>query len=104
MGWLTDYLEKLSLIDHAASKMNPVQKPPSFAWKPFSRKEREACLAEREAQTKQAEERFAREKAQREEMYAEQCRLHAERKEWADEMRKILEQDDRNEPHEESDQ
>lgn len=90
MGWVTDYLEKLSLIDYAASKMNPAQKPSPFLWKPFSRRSREAYFAEQRARAKEAEERFAREKAQREKMYAEQERLHAMRKKWADEMRKIL--------------
>ena len=65
MGWFTDYLEKLSLIDYAASKMNPAQKPSPFLWKPFSRRSREAY-------------------------YAEQERLHAMRKKWADEMRSIM--------------
>ena len=46
MGWLTDYLEKLSLIDYAAKKMNPPQTPSSFLWKPFSRKSREAYFAQ----------------------------------------------------------
>ena len=31
MGWVTDYLEKLSLIDYAASKMNPAQKTLSIS-------------------------------------------------------------------------
>ena len=90
MGWLTDYLEKLSLIDYAAKKMNPPQTPSSFLWKPFSRRSREAYFAEQRARAKEAEERFARERARREKMYAEQERLHAMRKKWADEMREIL--------------
>ena len=72
MGWLTDYLEKLSLIDYAAKKMNPPQTPSSFLWKPFSRKSREAYFAQQKARAKEAEERFTREKARREKMYAEQ--------------------------------
>ena len=79
MGWFTDYLEKLSLIDYAAGKLKPAQKPSPFLWKPFSRKAREAYFAEQEAHRKKAEERFAHEKAQREKMYAEQDRLHAMR-------------------------
>lgn len=63
MGWLTDYLEKLSLIDYAAKKMNPPQTPSSFLWKPFSRKSREAYFAQQKACAKEAEERFTREKA-----------------------------------------
>ena len=90
MGWLTDYLEKLSLIDYAAKKMNPPQPPSSFLWKPFSRRSREAYFAEQRARSKEAEERYAREKARREKMYAEQDRLHAMRKKWADEMRSIM--------------
>ena len=39
MGWLTDYLEKLSLIDYAAKKMDPLQAPSSAmrfcAWRCF---------------------------------------------------------------------
>ena len=76
MGWLTDYLEKLSLIDYAAKKMNPPQAPASFLWKPFSRKSREAYFAQQKARAKEAEERFTREKARREKMYAEQEKLH----------------------------
>lgn len=90
MGWVTDYLEKLSLIDYATNKSNPAQKPSPFLWKPFSRRSREAYFAEQRARAKEAEERFARERARREKMYAEQKRLHAMRKKWADEMRKIL--------------
>ena len=90
MGWVTDYLEKLSLIDYATNKSNPAQKPSPFLWKPFSRRSREAYFAEQRARSKEAEERYAREKARREKMYAEQERLHAMRKKWADEMRKIL--------------
>ena len=90
MGWFTDYLEKLSLIDYAANKMSPAQKPSPFLWKPFSRRSREAYFAEQRARAKEAEERFARERARREKMYAEQERLHAMRKKWADEMREIL--------------
>ena len=89
MGWFTDYLEKLSLIDYAAGKLKPAQKPSPFLWKPFSRKAREAYFAEQEAHRKKAEERFAHEKAQRKKMYAEQDRLHAMRQKWADEMREI---------------
>ena len=85
MGWFTDYLEKLSLIDYAANKMSPAQKPSPFLWKPFSRRSREAYFAEQRARAKEAEER-----ARREKMYAEQERLHAMRKKWADEMREIL--------------
>lgn len=88
MGWFTDYLEKLSLIDYAAGKLKPAQKPSPFLWKPFSRKAREAYFAEQEAHRKKAEERFAHEKAQREKMYAEQDRLHAMRQKWADEITK----------------
>ena len=90
MGWVTDYLEKLSLIDYATNKSNPAQKPSPFLWKPFSRRSREAYFAEQRARAKEAEERFARERARREKMYAEQERLHAMRKKWADDMRKIL--------------
>ena len=39
MGCLTDYLEKLSLIDYAAKKMDPLQAPSSAmrfcAWRCF---------------------------------------------------------------------
>lgn len=105
MGWITDYLEKLSLIDYAANKMNHSQKPSPFLWKPFSRKSREAYFAEQRARAKETEERFAREKARREKMYAEQERLHAMRKKWADEMQEILHKEDStDESHEESDQ
>ena len=90
MGWFTDYLEKLSLIDYAANKMSPAQKQTPFLWKPLSRRSREAYFAEQRARAKEAEERFARERARREKMYAEQERLHAMRKKWADEMREIL--------------
>ena len=77
MGWFTDYLEKLSLIDYAANKMSPAQKPSPFLWKPFSRRSREAYFAEQRARAKEAEDRFARERARREKVYAEQERLHA---------------------------
>lgn len=90
MGWLTDYLEKLSLIDYAAKKMNPPQTPSSFLWKPFSRKSREAYFAQQKARAKEAEERFTREKARREKMYAEQEKLHEMRKKWLEDMEKIL--------------
>lgn len=90
MGWFVDYLERLSLVDYAASKSKPSQKPSPFLWKPFSRKAREAYFAQQEARSREAEERFAREKARREKMYAEQDRLHAMRQKWADEMREIL--------------
>ena len=102
MGWLTDYIEKLSLVDYAANKMFPPQKPSLFLWKPFSRKSREAYFAEQRERAKEAEERFAREKARREKMYAEQEELHAMRKKWANEMRETLKGDDRDENHEES--
>ena len=36
MGWLTDYIEKLSLVDYATEKLNPAQKSSPFLWKPFS--------------------------------------------------------------------
>lgn len=52
---------------------------------------------------REAEERFARERARREKMYAEQERLHAIRKKWADEMQDILKGDNGDESHEESD-
>ena len=55
MGWLTDYLEKLSLIDCAAKKMNSPQAPASFLWKPFSRKPRAAYFAQQKARAKEAE-------------------------------------------------
>ena len=90
MGWLTDYLEKLSLIDYAAKKMNPPQTPSSFLWKPFSRKSREAYFAQQKACAKEVEERFAWEKARREKMYAEQEKLHEMRKKWIEDMEKIL--------------
>ena len=90
MGWVTNYLEKLSLIDYATNKSNPAQKPSPFLWKPFSRRSREAHFAEQRARSKEAEERCAREKARREKMYAEQDRLHAMRKKWADEMQSIM--------------
>ena len=90
MGWVTNYLEKLSLIDYATNKSNPAQKPSPFLWKPFSRRSREAYFAEQRARSKEAEERCAREKARREKMYAEQDRLHAMRKKWADEMQSIM--------------
>ena len=90
MGWLTDYLEKLSLIDYAAKKMNPPQAPASFLWKPFSRKSREAYFAQQKARAKEAEERFTREKARREKMYAEQEKLHEMRKKWLEDMEKVL--------------
>lgn len=90
MGWLTDYLEKLSLIDYAAKKMNPPQAPASFLWKPFSRKSREAYFAQQKARAKEIEERFAREKARREKMYAEQEKLHEMRKKWLEDMEKVL--------------
>ena len=89
MGWLTDYLEKLSLIDYAAKKMNPPQTPSSFLWKPFSRKSREAYFAQQKACAKEAEERFTREKAWREKMYAEQEKLHEMRNKWLEDMEKI---------------
>ena len=89
MGWLTDYLEKLSLIDYAAQKMNPPQTPFSFLWKPFSRKSREAYFAQQKACAKEAEERFTREKARREKMYAEQEKLHEMRNKWLEDMEKI---------------
>ena len=89
MGWLTDYLEKLSLIDYAAKKMNPPQAPASFLWKPFSRKSREAYFAQQKARAKEAEERFTREKARREKMYAEQEKLHEMRNKWLEDMEKI---------------
>lgn len=89
MGWLTDYLEKLSLIDYAAKKMNPPQTPSSFLWKPFSRKSREAYFAQQKACAKEAEERFTREKARREKMYAEQEKLHEMRNKWLEDMEKI---------------
>ena len=89
MGWLTDYLEKLSLIDYAAKKMNPPQPPSSFLWKPFSRKSREAYFAQQKARAKEAEERFTREKARREKMYAEQEKLHEMRNKWLEDMEKI---------------
>ena len=89
MGWLTDYLEKLSLIDYAAKKMNPPQAPASFLWKPFSRKSREAYFAQQKARAKEAEERFTREKARREKMYAEQEKLHEIRNKWLEDMEKI---------------
>ena len=82
MGWFVDYLERLSLVDYAASKSKPSQKPSPFLWKPFSRKAREAYFAQQEARSREAEERFAREKARREKMYAEQDRLHAMRQKW----------------------
>ena len=105
MGWLTDYIEKLSLVDYATEKLNPAQKSSPFLWKPFSRKSREAYFAEQRARAKEAEERFAREKARREKMYAEQEKLHAMRKKWADEMQDILRKgDNTDESHEESDQ
>lgn len=104
MGWLTDYIEKLSLVDYATEKLNPAQKSSPFLWKPFSRKSREAYFAEQRARAREAEERFAREKARREKMYAEQEKLHAMRKKWADEMQEILKGEDINESHEESDQ
>lgn len=104
MGWLTDYIEKLSLVDYATEKLNPAQKSSPFLWKPFSRKSREAYFAEQKARAREAEERFAREKARREKMYAEQKKLHAMRKKWADEMQEILKGEDINESHEESDQ
>ena len=104
MGWLTDYIEKLSLIDYAANKMNPAQKSSPFLWKPFSRKSREAYFAQQEARSKEPQKRYAREKARREKMSAEQERLHAMRKKWADEMQEILKGEDINESHEESDQ
>lgn len=105
MGWLTDYIEKLSLVDYATEKLNPAQKSSPFLWKPFSRKSREVYFAEQRARAKEAEERFAREKARREKMYAEQEKLHAMRKKWADEMQEILRKDDNTaESHEESDQ
>lgn len=90
MGWLTDYLEKLSLIDYAAKKMNPPQAPSAFLWKPFSRKSREAYFAQQKARAKEAEERFTREKARREKMYAEQEKLHEMRKKWLEDMEKVL--------------
>lgn len=90
MGWVTDYLEKLSLIDYATNKSNPAQKPSPFLWKPFSRRSREAYFAQQEARSKETQERYAREKARREKMYAEQERLHAMRKKWADEMQSIM--------------
>ena len=89
MGWLTDYLEKLSLIDYAAKKMNPPQTPSSFLWKPFSRKSREAYFAQQKARAKEAEERFTREKARREKMYAVQEKLHEMRNKWLEDMEKI---------------
>ena len=89
MGWLTDYLEKLSLIDYAAKKMNPPQAPASFLWKPFSRKSREAYFAQQKARAKEDEERFTREKARREKMYAEQEKLHEMRNKWLEDMEKI---------------
>ena len=89
MGWLTDYLEKLSLIDYAAKKMNPPQAPASFLWKPFSRKSREAYFAQQKARAKEAEERFTREKARQEKMYAEQEKLHEMRNKWLEDMEKI---------------
>ena len=89
MGWLTDYLEKLSLIDYAAKKMNPPQTPSSFLWKPFSRKSRKAYFAQQKACAKEAEERFTREKARREKMYAEQEKLHEMRNKWLEDMEKI---------------
>ena len=89
MGWLTDYLEKLSLIDYAAKKMNPPQTLSSFLWKPFSRKSREAYFAQQKACAKEAEERFTREKARREKMYAEQEKLHEMRNKWLEDMEKI---------------
>ena len=49
MGWLTDYIEKLSLVDYATEKLNPAQKSSPFLWKPFSRKSREAYFAEQRA-------------------------------------------------------
>lgn len=104
MGWFTDYIEKLSLIDYAANKMDPPQKSSPFLWKPFSRKSREAYFAEQRERAKEAEERFARKKARREKMYAEQEKLHAMRKKWADEMQGILKGEDINESHEKSDQ
>ena len=104
MGWFTDYLEKLSLIDYAANRINPPEKPSPFLWKPFSRRSREAYFAEQRERAKEAEERFAREKARREKMYAEQERLHAMRKKWADDMQEILKGEDINESHEERDQ
>lgn len=89
MGWLTDYIEKLSLVDYATEKLNPAQKSSPFFWKPFSRKSREAYFAQQEARSRETQERYAREKARREKMYAEQERLHATRKRWADEMQEI---------------
>lgn len=104
MGWVTDYLEKLSLIDYAANKINPPQKSSPFLWKPFSRKSREAYFAQQEARSRETQERYAQEKARREKMYAEQEKLHAMRKKWADEMQKILKGEGINESHEERDQ
>lgn len=94
MGWFTDYIEKLSLIDYAANKMDPPQKSSPFLWKPFSRKSREAYFAEQRERAKEAEERFARERARREKMYAEQERLHAMRKKWAEDMLETLRKED----------
>ena len=39
---------------------------------------------------KEIEERFAREKARREKMYAEQEKLHEMRKKWLEDMEKVL--------------
>ena len=105
MGWLTDYIEKLSLVDYATEKLSPAQKSSPFLWKPFSRKSREAYFAEQRARVKEAEERFAREKARREKMYAEQEKLHAMRKKWAEDILETLRKEDNtDESHEESDQ
>ena len=89
MGWLTDYIEKLSLVDYATEKLNPAQKSSPFLWKPFSRKSREAYFAQQKARAKEAEERFTREKARREKMYAEQEKLHEMRNKWLEDMEKI---------------
>ena len=69
--------------------MNPPQAPASFLWKPFSRKSREAYFAQQKARAKEAEERFTREKARREKMYAEQEKLHEMRNKWLEDMEKI---------------
>ena len=48
-----------------------------------------AAIAQQKARAKEAEERFTREKARREKMYAEQEKLHEMRNKWLEDMEKI---------------
>ena len=90
MGWLMDYLEKLSLIDYAASRLANQQADIQPMPHPHGRKKRKAMQAGQLRQRQEAAAKYEAEKLRREKVQAEKEAHDAFVHACLEDMRKML--------------